>query len=111
MILFQSFKMALTSIRSNKMRSFLTMLGIIIGVFSLVVLVSLVTGVSGKITDVLNSLGNNIISVSIDEEHAPFTIDNLEDLKDLEHVDLISAFNFSYGRAVGYISFSDEIRA
>ena len=102
MILFQSFKMALTSIRSNKMRSFLTMLGIIIGVFSLVVLVSLVTGVSGKITDVLNSLGNNIISVSINEEHAPFTIDNMEELKDLEHVDLISAFSISYGRAVGY---------
>ena len=38
----QSMKMAWKSISSNKMRSFLAMLGIIIGVISLVVLVSLV---------------------------------------------------------------------
>ena len=39
-----SFKMALRSIGSNKMRAALTMLGIIIGVMALVVLVSLVNG-------------------------------------------------------------------
>ena len=38
----QSFKLAIKSIWSNKMRSFLTMLGIIIGVASVIILVSLV---------------------------------------------------------------------
>ena len=40
----QSFKMAIRSILGNKMRSFLTMLGIIIGVASVIILVSIVDG-------------------------------------------------------------------
>ena len=40
----QSFKLALKSIWGNKMRSFLTMLGIIIGVAAVIILVSLVNG-------------------------------------------------------------------
>ena len=44
LMFFQSLKMALTSISASKMRSFLTMLGIIIGVTALVVMVSLVSG-------------------------------------------------------------------
>ena len=55
-MIFQSFKMAWKSIASSKMRSFLTMLGIIIGVFSLVVLVSLVNGATSSITDTISSL-------------------------------------------------------
>ena len=43
-MLLQSVKMAVSSILSNKMRTFLTMLGMIIGVVSLVVLVSIVNG-------------------------------------------------------------------
>ena len=44
----QSAKMAWNSIASNKMRSFLTMLGIIIGVASLIVLVSIADGAIRK---------------------------------------------------------------
>ena len=40
----QSLKMALKSMRTSKMRTFLTMLGVIIGVASVIVLVSLVNG-------------------------------------------------------------------
>ena len=40
----QSVRMAIKSISGNKMRAFLTMLGIIIGVMALVILVSLVSG-------------------------------------------------------------------
>ena len=46
-----SFKMALRSISSNKLRAVLTMLGIIIGVMALVVLVSLVNGATSSVTD------------------------------------------------------------
>ncbi len=43
----QSIRMAIKSISGNKMRAFLTMLGIIIGVMALVILVSLVSGAWG----------------------------------------------------------------
>ena len=47
----QSVRMAIKSISGNKMRAFLTMLGIIIGVMALVILVSLVSGATGNVTD------------------------------------------------------------
>lgn len=76
----QSFKMALNSILSNKMRSALTMLGIIIGVFALVVLVSLVQGATGTVTESINSLGNNLLMVSIqDDKGAPIKVDALDE--------------------------------
>ena len=70
-MIIQSIKMALKSLRSNKLRSFLTMLGIIIGVFALVVLVSLVSGATNTITDSINNMGSDMITVSIfDSENA-----------------------------------------
>ena len=46
----QSFNMALKSISGNRMRSFLTMLGIIIGVLAIVVLVAIAQGSSSYVT-------------------------------------------------------------
>ena len=87
----QSIKMAFHSIRSNKMRSFLTMLGIIIGVVALVVLVSLVSGATGEITDTINEMGNNMISVSVmDDKNKPFKLSDMDEIEGLEHVELVA---------------------
>ena len=51
---------AFRSIWSNKVRSFLTMLGVIIGVFSVVVLISLVKGLDEQIRDQFSNLGSEI---------------------------------------------------
>ncbi len=76
----QSFKMALKSISGNKFRAFLTMLGIIIGVMSLVILVSLVNGVTGEVTNTISNLGSNVVSVSVsDSKGKPITIDTLNE--------------------------------
>lgn len=64
----QSFKMAMKSIASNKLRSFLTMLGIIIGVMALVVLVSIANGATSSVTSSISSLGSNLLTVSISDE-------------------------------------------
>lgn len=60
----QSFKMALKSIWGNKMRSFLTMLGIIIGVASVIILVGIVNGYMSYMTENFASMGVNQITVN-----------------------------------------------
>ena len=73
-----SFKMALRSIGSNKMRAILTMLGIIIGVMALVVLVSLGSGATSSVTDTISSLGSNLLTVTVsDDKGSPITMDTL----------------------------------
>lgn len=61
----QSFKLAMKSIWSNKMHSFLTMLGIIIGVASVIILVSLVNAYMSYMTDSFSSMGTNQITVNM----------------------------------------------
>jgi len=56
-------KMALNNLRSQKMRSFLTMLGIIIGIASVIMITSVVAGAQSLITNQFNSLGSNLIGV------------------------------------------------
>ncbi len=74
-----SFKMALRSIGSSKMRSFLTMLGIIIGVLALVVLVSLVNGATSSVTDAVSSLGSSLLTVTVsDDKGQPIDLNTLE---------------------------------
>ena len=74
-----SLKMALRSIGSSKMRSLLTMLGIIIGVMALVVLVSLVNGATTSVTDAVSSLGSSMITVTVsDDKGKPVTPETLE---------------------------------
>lgn len=86
-MILQSMKMAWEAIISNKMRSFLTMLGIIIGVTALVVLVSLVQGATGRITSEVESLGNDMLSVSImDDKDAPLRLEDLERLGEMESI-------------------------
>ena len=61
----ESFKMAVSNIRTSKMRSFLTMLGIIIGVAAVIVIVGLGNGMEIYMTEQFESMGTNTLSVSI----------------------------------------------
>ena len=63
MNLFQAFKMAFKSISCKKTRSFLTMLGIIIGVASVVIMVSVVQGQNKKNMEYFEKMGDNKITV------------------------------------------------
>ena len=64
MLFSESFQMALTSLYANKMRSLLTMLGIIIGVAAVIALVSVGMGVRSNVTNSIASLGSNMLIVS-----------------------------------------------
>jgi len=65
MSIIQAYKMAIKSILSNKARSFLTMLGVIIGVSSVISAVAFAQGSTKSITDSIQGLGTNMIQVSI----------------------------------------------
>lgn len=78
MMLVQSIRMALMSIAGNKVRSFLTMLGIIIGVSSVILLVSVGQGVTGQITSQFSDLGTNQLTVMINGRGAVTSLTNEE---------------------------------
>ncbi|MBQ5777680.1 MAG: ABC transporter permease [Oscillospiraceae bacterium] len=61
----QSLKLAIKSILGNKMRSFLTMLGVIIGIASVITLVSVVQGFSDDMVSTFDSIGTNNITVTL----------------------------------------------
>ncbi|HOS69539.1 MAG TPA: ABC transporter permease [Bacillota bacterium] len=61
----ESFISALQSIKANKMRSFLTMLGIIIGISSVITIVSIGQGGKEAIMGEFDDLGTNVINVSV----------------------------------------------
>ncbi len=71
---------ACRSISGNKLRAFLTMLGIIIGVMALVILVSITNGATSSVTDKINSLGSNLLTVSVeDDKNHPVTLETLNE--------------------------------
>ena len=58
-----NFEVAINGVKTNKMRSSLTMLGIIIGVAAVIIMISVGQGASKKITDQISSMGSNLLMV------------------------------------------------
>ncbi|MGN0150468.1 MAG: ABC transporter permease, partial [Clostridia bacterium] len=75
MSLAKCFSMAISSIFNNKMRSFLTMLGIIVGIAAVIILVSLMNGLTNMVSDTFAELGTTSINVSI---NAPSETKNIK---------------------------------
>lgn len=87
----QSFKMAWKSISGNKVRSFLTMLGIIIGVTSLVVLVSVVSSATAAVNESFSRMMKNMLIVSIyDDKDNPYRLEELLELGEEDAVKLVA---------------------
>ncbi|RPH98746.1 MAG: FtsX-like permease family protein [Calditrichaeota bacterium] len=59
----ESFNMAVTAIMTNKLRSALTLLGIIIGVMTIIAMQSLISGLRNSVRDQVNVLGANVFQV------------------------------------------------
>jgi putative ABC transport system permease protein len=83
----QALKMAMVALRGNKMRSFLTMLGIIIGVLAVTLLISVVQGATGEITGQIEGLGSNLLAVQMRSPSDTYlTIDDLKELEESEYI-------------------------
>ena len=97
-----SFKMALRSISSNKLRAALTMLGIIIGVMALVVLVSLVNGATSSVTDAVSGLGTNMLTVTIsDDKGLPLDLTTVNGYMDEDGIGLVAPYTSTSVTAAG----------
>ena len=59
----ETIRMALDTLRSNKLRSALTILGIVIGVMTVIIISSVVSGLNKGMTDLVESLGSNVLFV------------------------------------------------
>jgi putative ABC transport system permease protein len=88
----QSFRLGINGITSNKLRSFLTMLGIIIGVAAVIVLVSLANGTTSSITESISSMGSNLLTVNITGRGniETLTEDEMEEWKLIDGIDKIA---------------------
>ena len=85
-MIFNTFLLAFRAIRRNVLRSFLTMLGIIIGVAAVIIMVTLGNGATAQVTAEISSLGTNLLLIRPGQRMGPggsagarpFTIDDVE---------------------------------
>lgn len=73
MQIFENISMALASVKSNKMRSALTMLGIIIGIAAVIAIETVGNSMTGSVTDSMAGMGASNISVSVVQKSASDT--------------------------------------
>lgn len=83
--------MALKSIKGNKVRSFLTMLGIIIGVASVIVMVAIGQGSTEEVQDQIGSLGTDVLTISITGSDTVFKEDDANEIKAVSGVKEIAS--------------------
>lgn len=88
MQLFENIALAVNGLRANKMRAILTMLGIIIGISSVITIVTVGDAMSNSVTSTFNDMGANSIQVYITEK--PDEYGNVDYTRDREETDLIS---------------------
>ena len=99
----QTFKMAMSSIFSNKMRSFLTMLGVIIGVSAVIILVSIGQGTTKSVTESIEGMGSNLLTVNIMGRGADTSLD-------LEDIEIFDEF-IGVGKVAGSSTMNADIKS
>ena len=85
-------KMAFKNIRSNKLRSGLTMLGLIIGIASVIVLVGIGSGATTSVTDSVQSLGTDILTLSISSSDTSLEYEQVDELLELQNVEEVAPY-------------------
>jgi putative ABC transport system permease protein len=90
-MLWNAFLLALREVRRNVMRSFLTILGIVIGVAAVITMVTLGNGATARVTEQISSLGTNLLDVRPGQGHrGPGGIRSAADMFEMDDVQAIS---------------------
>ena len=111
----ESIRLALEGLRANKMRSILTMLGIIIGIGAVIGILTVGNGLTGSITGSMSGLGATNITVSLRSEgdQADFMASMMgmisPDEEDLMNDDMLEALRSRYGTYMEGVSLSESV--
>lgn len=120
MLMWENILLALSGLRANKMRAFLTMLGIIIGIGSVITIMTLGESVTDSFTSSMQSLGANNVTITLqqkqDDEDADSTgmafmaMNSHSTPQDKDYItdEMITALRESYGNELLGISISES---
>ena len=98
----ESLRMSLSNIKSNKMRSFLTILGIIIGVMAIIALITVMESATGEVTAQFENLGTG--KVTVQANGTPLRRGLREtDLKRIEELDNVSGISPSLSQNISVV--------
>ncbi len=108
--------LALNSLKSSKMRAFLTMLGIIIGIGSVIAIVTVGNSLTGSISDSMSSFGVNTITVSLTQKSSENSSGNTRmffgsspDESDLMSVEMIEEYKEAFGPYISTLSLTESL--
>ena len=79
-------QLAYRNIKDNRLRSGLTILGLVIGIASVIILVGIGNGAANSVRDQVSSLGADVVTINISDTDSALTTEELEELKELELV-------------------------
>lgn len=114
MFLKENALLAVAGLKANRMRSFLTMLGIIIGIGAVIAIVSIGDAVTSKVSDAMSGIGANVIQVYVTPRDAKNTTTdvtvggtNMDD-SDMISMDQINAFQKKFSDEVSSVSVQES---
>ncbi len=110
----ENIRIAIFSIKTNLMRSLLTMLGIIIGVCSVIAIITVGTGGKDYIISMLSEMGSSVINITVSgaaEASDYVTLEDVRALKNLEGVEYISPVMYGIGTGSTEVATSDMVIA
>jgi putative ABC transport system permease protein len=85
-------KSAFKSVLSNKLRSALTILGLIIGIASVIILVGIGSGASESVTSEVKSLGTDVLTITIADEDSSFKFSELDEILELDNISKVAPY-------------------
>lgn len=85
-------KGSIKNILSNKLRSLLTMLGLVIGIASVIVLVGIGNGTSSKISSQVQSLGTDVLTLNINSSDYSLDYSDIDSLLKLQNIELVAPY-------------------
>lgn len=85
-------KGSLKNISSNKLRSALTMLGLIIGIASVIILVGIGNGTTNQVAMQVQSLGTNILTLNIQSSDTSLEYSQMNDILGIQNIDKVAPY-------------------